>query len=139
MSRPSWDEYFIRIAEDVAGRSTCLRRKVGAVLVRDKRILTTGYNGAPRGVEHCESRGCLRDEMNVPSVNRNANVATTLTQNKAKPQSPKPPAARIHESPKRAGTGREEMIKSIQLTMKPQKNLTETNGNGDNDDADAWE
>ena len=79
------------------------------------------------------------NEMNVPSVNRNANVATTLTQNKAKPQSPKPPAARIHESPKRAGTGREEMIKSIQLTMKPQKNLTETNGNGDNDDADAWE
>ena len=77
--------------------------------------------------------------VNVPSVNRNANVAPTS--NKAKPQSPKPPAARMHESPKRAGTctGREEMIKSIQLTMKPQKNLTETNGNGDNDDADAWE
>ena len=70
MSRPSWDEYFLRIAHEVAGRSTCLRRKVGAVLVRDKRILTTGYNGAPRGVLHCDERGCLREEMGVPSGER---------------------------------------------------------------------
>ena len=70
MSRPSWDEYFLRIAHEVAGRSTCLRRKVGAVLVRDKRILTTGYNGAPRGILHCEERGCLREELGVPSGER---------------------------------------------------------------------
>ncbi len=70
MPRPSWDEYFMRIAREVAGRSTCLRRKVGAVMVRDKRILTTGYNGAPRGIVHCEERGCLRDELKVPSGER---------------------------------------------------------------------
>lgn len=70
MPRPSWDEYFMRIAREVAGRSTCLRRKVGAVIVRDKRILTTGYNGAPRGIRHCEDRGCLRDELKVPSGER---------------------------------------------------------------------
>ena len=70
MPRPSWDEYFMRIAREVAGRSTCLRRKVGAVIVRDKRILTTGYNGAPRGIKHCEDRGCLRDELDVPSGER---------------------------------------------------------------------
>ena len=70
MPRPSWDEYFMRIAREVAGRSTCLRRKVGAVIVRDKRILTTGYNGAPRGIRHCEERGCLREERGVPSGER---------------------------------------------------------------------
>ena len=70
MARPSWDEYFLRIAHEVAGRSTCLRRKVGALLVRDKRILTTGYNGAPRGVVHCTDRGCLRDELGIPSGER---------------------------------------------------------------------
>lgn len=70
MNRPSWDEYFLKIASDVAERSTCLRRKVGAVLVRDKRILTTGYNGAPRGMVHCEERGCLREKLSVPSGER---------------------------------------------------------------------
>ena len=68
--RPSWDEYFLAIAGVVAGRSTCLRRKVGAVLVRHRRILTTGYNGAPRGIRHCDERGCLRDELAVPSGQR---------------------------------------------------------------------
>lgn len=68
--RPSWDEYFLNIAEEVAKRSTCLRRAVGAVLVRDKRILTTGYNGAPRGMRHCSETGCLREKMNVPSGER---------------------------------------------------------------------
>jgi len=68
--RPSWDEYFSRIAIEVSKRSTCLRRHVGAILVRDKRILATGYNGAPRGVEHCETRGCLREQRGVPSGER---------------------------------------------------------------------
>ncbi len=72
MSRPTWDEYFMRIATEVAGRSTCLRRKVGAVLVREKRILTTGYNGAPKGVAHCAEAGCLREKLGVPSGERPA-------------------------------------------------------------------
>ena len=70
MSRPSWDEYFMKIAHVVAERSTCMRRKVGAVLVHGKRILTTGYNGAPSGLEHCEDAGCLRDTLNVPPGER---------------------------------------------------------------------
>ena len=70
MPRPSWDEYFMRIAFDVAERATCCRRKVGAILVRDKRILSTGYNGAPSGVRHCEELGCIRMELNVPSGER---------------------------------------------------------------------
>jgi len=61
MSRPTWDEYFMEITELVSRRSTCLRRKVGAVIVRDKRILTTGYNGAPSGLSHCLEIGCLRE------------------------------------------------------------------------------
>jgi dCMP deaminase len=56
--RPSWDEYFVKIAKDVASRATCLRRHVGAVIVKDKRILTTGYNGAPMGLAHCDDVGC---------------------------------------------------------------------------------
>ncbi|HOI75846.1 MAG TPA: cytidine/deoxycytidylate deaminase family protein [Syntrophales bacterium] len=68
--RPSWDEYFMDIVGVVARRSTCVRRKVGAALVRDRRILSTGYNGAPSGMAHCLDRGCLRLEMNVPSGER---------------------------------------------------------------------
>ena len=68
--RPDWDEYFLKIAELVSERATCLRRKVGAVLVKDKRILATGYNGAPVGFEHCEVTGCLREKMHVPSGER---------------------------------------------------------------------
>ena len=68
--RPGWDEYFIKIAYLVSERSTCLRRKVGAVLVKDKRILATGYNGAPAGIVHCEVTGCLREKLNVPSGER---------------------------------------------------------------------
>ena len=67
MSRPSWDKYFMEIAKMVASRSTCLRRKVGAVIVKDRRILTTGYNGAPRGLVHCETVGCLREKLELPS------------------------------------------------------------------------
>jgi dCMP deaminase len=65
--RPSWDEYFMTIAEQVAGRSTCLRRHTGAVLVKDKRILATGYNGAPTGLAHCADVGCLREQRGIPS------------------------------------------------------------------------
>ncbi len=69
--RPSWDEYFVSITKTVASRSTCLRRKVGAIIVKDKRILTTGYNGAPRGVKSCLEIGrCLREELRVPSGQR---------------------------------------------------------------------
>ncbi len=69
--RPSWDEYFAAITKQVATRSTCLRRKVGAIIVKDKRILTTGYNGAPKGVKNCLERGkCLREELGIPSGQR---------------------------------------------------------------------
>jgi dCMP deaminase len=68
--RPSWDEYFSRIAVEVSKRSTCLRRHVGAILVLDKRILATGYNGAPRGLRHCLEAGCLRAKHGVPSGQR---------------------------------------------------------------------
>jgi len=65
--RPSWDDYFMKIAEEVSTRSTCLRRHVGAVVVKDRRILATGYNGAPQGIRHCGEVGCLREEQGVPS------------------------------------------------------------------------
>ncbi len=61
MNRPTWNEYFLNIAREVAQRSTCERAKVGAVIVKDKRILTTGYNGSPRGLAHCTEVGCLMD------------------------------------------------------------------------------
>ncbi len=70
MRRPTWDEYFMEITRLVARRSTCLRRQVGAVLVKDKNILATGYNGAPSGVAHCLEVGCLREKMQVPSGER---------------------------------------------------------------------
>ena len=70
MARPSWDEYFLEIADLVSSRSTCLRRQVGAVFVRDKRVLTTGYNGAPSGLKHCEEVGCIREREGVPSGER---------------------------------------------------------------------
>ncbi len=68
--RPSWDEYFLKIAHLVSERATCLRHHMGAVLVRDKRILTTGYNGAPTKQPDCLTLGCLRDESNIPSGER---------------------------------------------------------------------
>ena len=70
MERPTWDEYFMKITRTVAERSTCLRRHVGAVLVRDKRILSTGYNGSPKGIRHCSEVGCLRENKGVPSGER---------------------------------------------------------------------
>ena len=68
--RLSWPEYFMRITHLVAERSTCLRRKVGAVAVKDRRILATGYNGAPAGLKHCLEVGCLREQLGVPSGQR---------------------------------------------------------------------
>lgn len=68
--RPSWDEYFLSIANLVSRRSTCLRRSVGAVLVKDKRILATGYNGAPSGIRHCSVTGCIREKLKIPSGQR---------------------------------------------------------------------
>ncbi len=65
--RPSWETYFMDITELVSKRSTCIRRAVGAIIVKDKRILSTGYNGAPTGIRHCTEVGCLREELNVPS------------------------------------------------------------------------
>ena len=68
--RPSWDEYFMTLANEVATRTTCLRRAVGAVIVKDHRILATGYNGTPSGLRHCRETGCLREELGVPSGQR---------------------------------------------------------------------
>lgn len=65
--RPSWQKYFMEMAYLAAQRSTCLRRHVGAVLVRDNQILSTGYNGTPKNISHCSVTGCLREKLNVPS------------------------------------------------------------------------
>ncbi|MDR2192644.1 MAG: cytidine/deoxycytidylate deaminase family protein [Endomicrobium sp.] len=70
LNRPSWDEYFMKLAWLVAERSTCLRHHVGAVMVKDRRILTTGYNGAAAGVKDCLKLGCLRDALKIPSGQR---------------------------------------------------------------------
>ena len=66
----TWDEYFMQIAYLVAQRSKCMRRKVGAIIVKDKRILATGYNGPPKGFPHCSKVGCIREELNMASGSR---------------------------------------------------------------------
>jgi dCMP deaminase len=68
--RPDWDQYFMEIAQTISKRSTCLRRQMGALLVRDRRILSTGYNGAPSGLPHCDETGCLRQQLGIPSGER---------------------------------------------------------------------
>ena len=68
--RPSWDEYFMTLADEVATRTTCLRRAVGAIIVKEKRILATGYNGVATGLRHCSVTGCLREKLGVPSGQR---------------------------------------------------------------------
>jgi dCMP deaminase len=68
--RPGWDEYFMEVTEVVSKRSTCLRRRVGSIIVKDKRILATGYNGAPSGLLHCGEVGCLRVKLDIPSGER---------------------------------------------------------------------
>lgn len=70
MSRMPWPDYFMNITYLVAERSTCTRRKVGAIAVKDKRILATGYNGAPSGTKHCLEIGCLREQLKIPSGQR---------------------------------------------------------------------
>jgi len=70
MVRPSWDEYFIKITKDVSERATCVKRKVGAIIVKDCRILATGYNGAPKKFSHCTEETCLRKTMKIPSGER---------------------------------------------------------------------
>ncbi|MBN2544072.1 cytidine/deoxycytidylate deaminase family protein [bacterium] len=65
MNRPSWEEYFLQLALLVSNRSTCHMEKQGAILVREKRVLTTGYNGAPSGMDNCLKLGCLRKEYNL--------------------------------------------------------------------------
>ncbi|MBQ4371590.1 MAG: cytidine/deoxycytidylate deaminase family protein [Firmicutes bacterium] len=65
--RPDWDEYFMQFAELARTRSTCLRRGVGAAIVKDNRVIATGYNGVPRGIRHCSETGCLRQQLGVPS------------------------------------------------------------------------
>jgi dCMP deaminase len=69
-SRPDWDSYFMEIARIISMRSTCKRRSVGALIVRDKRILSTGYNGAPTGLKHCLDAGCLREKLKIASGER---------------------------------------------------------------------
>ena len=69
-NRPNWHQYFMQAAMLVAKRSTCLRRSVGAIIVRNNQILSTGYNGAPKNVPHCEEVGCLRQQLNVPTGER---------------------------------------------------------------------
>lgn len=69
--RPDWDTYFIEIAKVVSSRATCMRRRYGAVIVKDKVIISTGYNGAPRGTDNCIDIGvCARRELNIPSGER---------------------------------------------------------------------
>ena len=70
MQRMSWPDYFMNITYLVSERSTCSRRKVGAIAVKDKRILATGYNGAPVGIRYCLEVGCLRDQLKIPSGQR---------------------------------------------------------------------
>jgi len=69
-NRPSWDAYFMQLARLVSTRSTCMRRKVGAILVKEKQIISSGYNGAPRGLPHCLEVGCLREQLGIPSGER---------------------------------------------------------------------
>jgi len=70
LMRPSFDEYFMEIAKIVAKRSTCTRRQVGAVMVKENHILSTGYNGVPKGFKHCDEIGCIREKLEIPEGER---------------------------------------------------------------------
>lgn len=69
-NRPGWDDYFMKITHVVSERATCIKRRVGAVIVKENRILSSGYNGSPKGMKHCGEVGCIRSDMNVPSGQR---------------------------------------------------------------------
>jgi dCMP deaminase len=77
-ARPSWNQYFMTITRQVAERSTCLRAKVGAVIVRDRSILATGYNGSPAGLPHCSEVGCLIYESRTPDGEIEQNCYRTI-------------------------------------------------------------
>ena len=68
--RPDWDKYFLELSNLVSSRSPCLRKQCGAVIVKNKQILSTGYNGPPRGIEHCDTRGCIRKKLDIPHGTR---------------------------------------------------------------------
>lgn len=68
--RPDWDEYYMNLLDVIKTRSTCMRRHVAAVIVKDRQIISTGYNGSAKGLRHCEEVGCLREQLNVPSGQR---------------------------------------------------------------------
>ena len=68
--RPSWDEYFMNMLEVIKTRSTCMRRQVAAIIVKDRQIISTGYNGSAKGLKHCDEVGCLREQMQIPSGQR---------------------------------------------------------------------
>ena len=76
--RPSWHQYFMTITRQVAERSTCNRAKVGAVIVRDKNILATGYNGSPAGLPHCTDVGCLVYASRTPTGETEENCFRTI-------------------------------------------------------------
>jgi dCMP deaminase len=78
MNRPSWEEYFMDIARLVARRSTCLRRQVGALVVKEKNILATGYNGTPSGITHCSEVGCLRQKLGFPPASGTNSAAACM-------------------------------------------------------------
>jgi dCMP deaminase len=69
-SRPDWDSYWMGLVEQIGKRSTCTRRNIGAVVVKDNYVVSTGFNGAPRNLPHCSEIGCLRDELKIPSGTR---------------------------------------------------------------------
>ncbi|MDP8204267.1 MAG: cytidine/deoxycytidylate deaminase family protein [Candidatus Tenebribacter mawsonii] len=69
-TRPGWHQYFMEMAYLASRRSTCLRRQVGAIIIKDNQIISSGYNGAPKHIRHCGITGCLRDQLNVPSGER---------------------------------------------------------------------
>ncbi len=84
MERISWDEYFMSMAELAGKRSTCLRRQVGAVIVKDNQILSTGYNGAPKGLPNCcDLNECIRQKMNIPSGERHELCRAVHAENNA--------------------------------------------------------
>ncbi|OGB88515.1 cytidine deaminase [candidate division WOR-1 bacterium RIFCSPLOWO2_02_FULL_46_20] len=70
MSRPAWDDYFMKITRDVSERATCVKRQVGSIIVKDNRVLASGYNGAPKGFNHCTEATCLRKQRAIPSGER---------------------------------------------------------------------
>ncbi len=84
MDRISWDEYFMSMAELASKRSTCLRRQVGAVIVKDNQLLATGYNGAPKGLDNCcDLNECLRQKLGIPSGERHELCRAVHAENNA--------------------------------------------------------